>query len=671
MKKLILILVIFCVNAFSQNEKIKEILTLQDQRSLGNGKLVQYLQDEDVIIASRAAIALANIQDTAVISNLINNLNDNRLEVSAASAFALGQMGINKKSENALLDKLEAGKDNYTKIKILEAVGKTGGKNAFSKVLNFHADNDNMLYQKILSITVFGYRNILNPDAGNFLIEASKSINNEIKSACAFALFRLKDAKLLEQYPNEILNLLNSDDTNTKMWTASLLNTQPINKLFEEPLWKCLEKSDWKVQVNALKTLGKYPLSDKHLDFAIKKIDDENEHISLSAIKYFKNAKLSLYLSYSKVFNKLIAIIENANRKYSFRQQGEAAVTFANLSIDKKDAIKFIKPLLKSENIRLKAKAITALSETYSKDALNILLTMKTEDPLIQTNVIEGISNLCSKVKISGNQKQKIKGLFESVLKQKDMAVVTTLAGILKDSIFKNIISPKNLISTYNEMKTPDDIEPMTEILKTLGEYPGDEVSDFLKKCLDLDDRILSSEAANSLKKITGKSFDDKISSNSKAQYTDYDWKYLSSLSDKRIMTINTKKGIIKIKMNPDDAPFTVMSFCRLIEKKFFDGLIFHRVVPNFVIQGGDPRGDGWGGPGYSIRTEVSFTRYKRGMVGVASAGKDTEGCQFFITHSPQPHLDGRYTIFGEVIEGMDVADKIQEGEKIISIIRE
>jgi peptidylprolyl isomerase len=103
-------------------------------------------------------------------------------------------------------------------------------------------------------------------------------------------------------------------------------------------------------------------------------------------------------------------------------------------------------------------------------------------------------------------------------------------------------------------------------------------------------------------------------------------------------------------------------------QRGFYRGLPFHRVVPNFVIQGGDPRGDGWGGPGFSIRSEFSPLTYETGMLGVASAGKDTEGSQFFITQSPQPHLDGRYTIFGKVVTGMDVVDKIQVDDHIFDV---
>jgi cyclophilin family peptidyl-prolyl cis-trans isomerase len=118
-----------------------------------------------------------------------------------------------------------------------------------------------------------------------------------------------------------------------------------------------------------------------------------------------------------------------------------------------------------------------------------------------------------------------------------------------------------------------------------------------------------------------------------------------------------------------DAAPFTVMSFLKLASQRgFYRGLSFHRVVSNFVIQGGDPHGDGWGGPGYTIRSEFSPLSFDEGELGMASAGKDTEGSQFFVTQSPQPHLDGRYTIFGKVVSGMDVVNRIQIDDRIFDI---
>jgi cyclophilin family peptidyl-prolyl cis-trans isomerase/HEAT repeat protein len=136
-------------------------------------------------------------------------------------------------------------------------------------------------------------------------------------------------------------------------------------------------------------------------------------------------------------------------------------------------------------------------------------------------------------------------------------------------------------------------------------------------------------------------------------------------------VTIETDRGSIGLVLYAADAPLTVQNFLRLVDRHFFDGSRWHRVVPNFVIQDGDPRGDGNGGPGWVIRDEINRRRYDRGAVGMALSGPDTGGSQFFITHSPQPHLDGGYTVFGHVTQGYDVLDQIVQGDRIHRIIRQ
>lgn len=132
---------------------------------------------------------------------------------------------------------------------------------------------------------------------------------------------------------------------------------------------------------------------------------------------------------------------------------------------------------------------------------------------------------------------------------------------------------------------------------------------------------------------------------------------------------VTTEKGAFTIDFYPEDAPLTVDNFIKLAHEDYFNGVEVHRVVPNFVMQDGDPRGDGNGGPGWSIRCEINTREFDRGAVGMALSGKDTGGSQWFITHSPQPHLDGGYTVFGHVNEiGMKVVDNIVRGDKIISV---
>ena len=126
------------------------------------------------------------------------------------------------------------------------------------------------------------------------------------------------------------------------------------------------------------------------------------------------------------------------------------------------------------------------------------------------------------------------------------------------------------------------------------------------------------------------------------------------------------KEGEIQIEFYPEDAPRTVASFLALAKKGFYDGLTFHRVVPGFVAQGGDPKGDGTGGPGHTLKAEFNARRHVRGTVAMARRqDPDSAGSQFYICFAPAPHLDGHYTVFGQVVSGMDIVDRIKVGDRM------
>ena len=135
------------------------------------------------------------------------------------------------------------------------------------------------------------------------------------------------------------------------------------------------------------------------------------------------------------------------------------------------------------------------------------------------------------------------------------------------------------------------------------------------------------------------------------------------------IATFATARGPIRVQLYPDKTPLTVASFVNLAKRGFYDGLSFHRVIADFMVQGGCPEGSGRGGPGYRFEDEVNTgLSHKRGVLSMANAGPGTNGSQFFITHVDCPWLDGKHTVFGTVLEGQDVVDAIRQGEKIASV---
>ena len=136
-------------------------------------------------------------------------------------------------------------------------------------------------------------------------------------------------------------------------------------------------------------------------------------------------------------------------------------------------------------------------------------------------------------------------------------------------------------------------------------------------------------------------------------------------------VTIETNRGDMVLELYPEHAPKTVNNFVFLAKEGFYDGIVFHRVINDFMIQGGDPTGTGRGGPGYKFEDEVAGNplKHETAVISMANAGPNTNGSQFFITHSPQPHLNGKHTVFGKVVEGNELVNAIQQGDKMLKVM--
>ena len=202
-------------------------------------------------------------------------------------------------------------------------------------------------------------------------------------------------------------------------------------------------------------------------------------------------------------------------------------------------------------------------------------------------------------------------------------------------------------------------------ILDALGKQKSAAANEAIKTALDSSDHLIRHRAVALLKANGAGDFSSRIGTvqtrNTEADYR----RAIARIGRRVIATVATSKGSFTIEFLPEDAPLTVDNFVMLARRGYFNGQTIPRVVPNFVVQAGDPRGDTNGGPGYSIRCEINEVPYDRAALGMALSGKDTGGSQWFVTHSPQPHLDGGYTVFGRVVSGMEVVDRIARGDTI------
>jgi cyclophilin family peptidyl-prolyl cis-trans isomerase len=206
-------------------------------------------------------------------------------------------------------------------------------------------------------------------------------------------------------------------------------------------------------------------------------------------------------------------------------------------------------------------------------------------------------------------------------------------------------------------------------ILSALAKQKNDAANKAVKTALDSKDHLIRRRAVALLKANGVGDFSSRIGT-VQTRNTDADYqRAIARIGKKPTATVTTTKGSFTIEFLPEDATLNVDNFIQLAKKGYFNGQTIPRVVPNFVVQAGDPRGDQNGGPGYTIRCEINEVPYERAAVGMALSGKDTGGSQWFVTHSPQPHLDGGYTVFGRVIRGMEVVDQIARGDRIVRVV--
>ncbi len=659
-----------------RQDKLEIILRLQDSRSIFDGKLIQFLSDDDTIIREKAIFAYANIQDTSVIHLLVDRLTDN------GAAFAIGQTAINlcRKSKQALehdliwnrIDQLDDGskRDERLRSRLIEEIGKFGTEDALNDlILRFGEIKPPGL---TMSIARFAIRGIVSREAVQYLLKLIQPMEST-KWQTVYALQRIGNNSEIRTNLDEIVQLFKHRDPLVRMNLAALLGKVRYERICLEPLQKLADfDGDWRVRVNALRSLSNYNLDGK--DDIIRTFKRSflsgNTNVAVTALSAFGNTKLKkegASTTLKETFALLEKIAMNKDNEYLWQLQSEAVTAIAKL--EGKDAFPFIKIKDYPQPI-LKAQLLIALGLTGSTDALNTLVEYIGNDKSVLYHAaLEGLQELSKKNSDDSTIIEKTYRASIEALTVKDVAIVAAAASILGDSLFirNNSISP--LIECLSNLRVPHDVEAMQEVIASLGELKDEKAVSSLKEKLEERDRSIALAAAAALKSITGQDYSSDIPKYFEPIFTDFDFKYLHSFKDTIRVKMETIRGDIIMELYKNIAPFTVMSFLKLAtQRSFYRGLSFHRIVPNFVVQGGDPRGDGWGGPGYSIRSEFSQLTYETGMVGMASSGKDTEGSQFFITQSPQPHLDGRYTIFGKVVSGMDVVNKIQLDDHIFDI---
>jgi len=595
------------------------------------------------------ANGLASIRDKSAIDSLEVLLNDPVMKVRVAAAYALGQ--LKDKNVSGLLLKSFKSKDTLSvdtkaNATILESIGKTGGPEllkSIATVSTYRSTDTLLLLGQARAIYRYGLRGITVPEGTDMMVQylTNKELPDQVRLVAANYLQRAKELNI-ESFKFRLSDaFLSESNPNIRMALASIIGKTNDKDVLKILLDKLDDDPDYRVKVNIIRSLGNFPYINV-VEPVLQLLRDENIHVATTAADFLINhGNRNDAVIYRDFINDSLHYAVNAKLYAAILKH--IPVYYTNTKKVLNDQL--LEKYSNTKNVYQKSAYLTALS----RDPYNYLnvdkLLQETNDPILKTAGLDAIHNILKSdnfIKAHGARYRKVQRLILDVIKREANsgdAGATAVAG--------NILSDPDLN------------------LKELVDS-----TDFIKKIMEGLSLPQEIESYNSLKKaydfLNGEIHTPTVPENNHS----IDFSVFSTYGDSLQAAIKTNAGVIRLDLYPHLAAGSVANFVKLAEDNFYDNKVFHRVVPNFVVQAGCPRGDGYGSLDYTIRSEVSQAYYDDGgYIGMASAGPNTEGTQWFITHSPTMHLDGNYTIFGKVVEGMDTVHKLEVGDKILDII--
>ena len=635
------------------------------------------LTHRDAAVRKRAALAVGRIGDEGSVNALVNRLKfDTDADVRAMAAFALGEVE-SASAADALVAIVKSNERGELRARALEALGKIAAampaeqKEQQGKLGAVIREALEVEAQKIQAqplspsdrLTVLlGLTAALRSrpaDAGPTIAKFLNSADGRIRSDAANALARLR----LKDGNEQLRKLLVDDpDPNVRANAARVLGATDDKPSFDALLAHATGDSDSRVRVSAIRALAVFKdprAAEPLLNF---RVTDQKELLEIATTlgRVLPQTNNEAALSW---LHKLDAILG--------RRAPEVEIALARISPN--TYLTDLKDERLSTDWTRTAAISNALAEfpglpdsINNKVELNAAAQAKLRKMLQSKTVDYAIPDVLRA--LAAFKPKDLREVLFVHLQHRDVIVRATAADLLGELPPSDEIT-RALIAAWPSTTSDSLNDAALSILDTLGKQKSAAANDAIRIALHSPDYLVRRRAVAVLKTNGQVDFSASIGT-VKTRNTVADYRRaLSRIGRKVRAVVTTSKGSFTIDLLPSEAPLTVDNFVKLAQRNYFRGVTIHRVVPNFVIQDGDPRGDGNGGPGYQIRCEINEVPYDRATMGMALSGKDTGGSQWFITHSPQPHLDGGYTVFGRVIAGMDVVDRIVRGDVVESIV--
>jgi cyclophilin family peptidyl-prolyl cis-trans isomerase len=634
-----------------QNPVIKQILNFKNKRNTQN--ILPFLSVDNPSHRYMAAFSLGSVQDTTAIKELSALLKDKYPEIRAMAAYSLGQTE-SPTAAQYLVESFDLDSVRTVQAAILEAVGKCGTMEHLKYMATTppYPIQDSLLWEgQAWSIYRFALRGLVHQEGTTKIMNdfiANSLMAPKARFAAAHYLARTQGIDLTG-YENVLLNSVEEEtDVNTLLPLIMALAKTRTIRARERLLTLFPKQKDYRTKCNILKGL-RYFDYDSVKTTAFTALKDTNLHVKVCAAQYlYYNGN---DFDAGKYFELGLAAKDWQVGSVLFGAALKNTIYFKTKTKNFYSS-KIVGLYKESNNIYEKGALLKALGNyswnyrVISQSMFSAVDSVKI-DPIIRSSATEALCMLrrskdyarelnMSKLRVT----KELNVIFQRVITEGDPAMKAIVAELLTipELDFKTTYPDYQFLKeAQSKLSLPSEIETYIYLQKAINYFEGD-----------------PSKSVS-------------VKSNS---YTEIDWQLIRALKEKHQITMQTSKGNITLQLLPEVAPATVTQFVNLVKAGYYNGKAFHRVLPNFVAQGGCSRGDGWSGFNVTVMSEfgANVDYHEEGMVGMASAGKDTESAQFFITHAPTPFLDNNYTIFAKVSKGMSVVHQLEIGDIIKKI---
>lgn len=662
------------------------------------------LSARSAVVRRRAALAAGRMGNEDSVADLITLLrHDDELDVRAMAAFALGEVE-SASAADALLTVLNRAEESLLRARVVEALGKIAAVlpkeqesrsrqlgDAILNALRLESERPSAPDRMTILLGLTAALRAKSANGGTTIARFLSYFDPRIRADAANTLARLR----LKDGNDQLRKLLVSDpDAVVRANAARVLGGTEDRASINALLDRALKDQDSRVRVSAIRALAS--LKDQKARTPLL----ERARGMFSKFNR-ESGELNELLELAATLGRLLAGTGDEAASSWLRQLSngiarmapEAEIAFVRISPDvyltelgtgttaKRKAQETILVDWRSASSLAQALGeIAALPDStkekkelgiQAQDILSAMLDYRNSGITINTLVAVHSEYAIPDVlrALAAFKPRDLDEVLRTHLKESDVVIRATAAELLGE-LPPDEVNTRALIEALPVALQDKELnDAALAILDSLAKQKNALANQAIKTALDSPDHLIRRKAVTVLKANGAGDFSSRIGT-AQTRNTTADYERAIARIDKTISAVvTTSRGEFTIQLLPNEAPLNVDNFVQLAKRGYFAGITFHRVVPNFVIQDGDPRGDGNGGPGYQIRCEINEVPYERGAVGMALSGKDTGGSQWFATHSPQPHLDGGYTVFGKVIRGMDVVDNSVRGDVIRSIV--